>query len=110
MGYGIRSEDMAAISLLMADGDTAIETRELAARIETYQERTGAQFGVTDNDFHRALRQLGFEERLLSNSLEVGWGEAQRQLEATPLARWIPVMLSYRDVWFNDGGEDWWRT
>jgi hypothetical protein len=106
LAYAITSEDFLAICLILARGDTDLSTEEIIGRAEAYQEKVAGQFGVSNSDFRMAFWWLGIEVGLLKWDSMTESGQVLA-FQEIPLRQWIPPILQYADVYFNDEGEYW---
>jgi hypothetical protein len=107
MGHGIGAEDMAAILLLFADADPAMNMGEVMERLERFQESRNGFFGVSCRDFRLAFYQLGMELKMKMAGDD--WSGCFIP-DSDPIMVWIISLLNtYDHVYFNDGGESWHR-
>lgn len=102
MGYGIRSEDFAAIALFLAGGDADITLVALDARAATFFAARGRYMGTYEGDFRGALDALVYEtERdTMPRSAADTW-------ERRTLASALGPMLSYHEIYWNDSETSW---
>ena len=93
------TQDILAICLLLADGDTDTSLEQIINRAEEYQKIENRHFGISRRDFRNLLRMLVSWELRLKNFSE--------SLDDIKLHDVATSILEYRDVYFNDEGEHW---
>ena len=107
MGHGIGAEDIAAILLMFADADPAMNMGEVMERLERFQESQNGFFGVSCRDFRLAFYQLGLELKMQMAGDD--WPDCFIS-DNDPIMVWIISLLNtYDHVYFNEGGESWYR-
>jgi hypothetical protein len=103
MAAEISTESFAAVLLYLAEGDPGLDLGEMLARVEAWQERTNRYFGTSAYDVQGAIRELAWE----SSHALLREEQLEELYARTTLGDWLPVILSYRSVYFNDEGESW---
>ena len=106
MAYGIASNDFVALCLVLAEGDSALCLEEVIQRGEAEQAHYASHFGVSERDFRMAFVWLAIESEVVSLLAR----DLDKKLEAAfqqPLREWIPRILFYSEIYFNDEAEHW---
>lgn len=109
MGYGILSEDMLAICLLVAKGDVTMPMGEVVYRVEEFQREHGF-FGVSDTDFRSAFMHLAEFAGNGTKTREDIYLKSENPREIFDslfLRDFIMPVLGLCGIWFNDEGEAW---
>jgi hypothetical protein len=101
MGKSMSAADMVSIGLLLSNGKTDITLEELFGRVTKYQIENNLVFGVDEQDFSSSIAKLVFLELGLLNLNKI---DAFFKLTFKEI---IPVMLKFKEVYFNDEGEHW---
>lgn len=105
MAYAIRSEDLMAICIVLAEGDIDVDLSSVIARVESLQRDCGDHFGVWETDFRMSFFWLGYRNELYELNAIKPDGEVADF--AQPLSAWLDRLLGWREVYFNDEGEHW---
>jgi|GEM_PF-1578631 len=106
MSFGITAEDMVGICLVLADGNMMLSMEDVILQAEDFQKIKGIHFGVSWDDFRSCLFWLGYESGLYDLN-EVGENGEFPEMFQLPLLYWLPLILTYHVVYFNDEGESW---
>jgi hypothetical protein len=107
MGYGIPSEEMAAISLILVDGHVEANMLEVIRRAEAYQRTQDSCFGVTDLDFRHSLMWLAVYTDLWTWQTILQAESDDASFADHTLREFLPRMLRYSALYCNDEGEAW---
>ena len=99
MSAAILSQDILAICLIAAGGDTDLRLEEIIRRVENFQEHENRHFGISRRDFRAAFLSLCYWELEL---IKPG-----SKLDGIRLIDLIQDLLTYHDAWFNDEGVSW---
>jgi hypothetical protein len=110
MAHAIMAEDMLALCLLAAGGETRTPMGEVVRRIEAFQEKTGNHYGTSDRDFRNLFITLGrgagkdrFKWELYPQS-----DDPLVIFEGLRLLDFIEPVLRQHYAYFNDR-EEWWE-
>ena len=109
MSYAIAAEDMVGICLVLAEGNMMFSMEKVVLNAEAFQEEKKIHFGVGPTDFRNCLLTLGIETGLhdLDEVVhEVGSNGLTNTFQL-PVLYWLPMILSFHVVDFNDEGEYW---
>jgi hypothetical protein len=106
MSYGITAEDMVGICLVLAEGNVMLSMEDVILKAEEFQEIKKIHFGVGYEDFRNCIIWLGIENDLYKMTEVVKIGELPNPFKL-PLLYWLPLILSFHAVCFNDEGESW---
>lgn len=106
MSYALNSEDVLAICLILARGDTGAGMDQVMGWVAEYQEAVGDTFGTCEGDFQLLFTDLGLRSGLIE------WKDVSRMLSGleifhgVPLRRWIRPVLQQQEACFNDSDFD----
>lgn len=104
MAYGLDSEDVRALLIVLAGGDLDANLGTVIDRIEALQHLHEDHVGTTPNDLQMALFCLAAESRLLSCCDDP---EPLRLLRRMTIRDIAPPLLDRPGAWCNDEGEAW---
>ncbi len=103
------SEDLFAVCLLLAGGDTGKCIEEVIVLVEKYQLENDRHFGIARDDFRSLFYQLGVDLEVITYD-DILKGGVQKILMGIPLQSWISNILEYEDTYFNDEGGNWCKS
>jgi hypothetical protein len=101
MPGGLLSEDVAAVCLLLADGDVSWTFDRLARASEDLSGREGPRWLAADGDLPEALAGL---------LLQTEGPSAAMKPQAARLGDWLARMLDFDEVFFHDNGAQWTKS
>jgi hypothetical protein len=111
MAHAIMAEDMLALCLLVARGETRTPMGEVVKRIEAYQEKNGHYYGTSDRDFRNLFIIVGYSAGKDRWKWEF-YPQSDDPLvifEGLRLLDFIEPVLRKHYAYFNDS-EEWWEV
>ena len=106
---GLDAEAVAALCLLLAEGEAALPLPDLIDIIGATERRAHTSFGPVPGALSRALAGLGFEAGL-ADPESVRQGALDAALAQVSLGALLPHLFSRDRLWFADGGVHWTRA
>jgi hypothetical protein len=104
---GIEAEDVAALCLLLADGDLACSCADVADLIDATERRARSGFGPVPGVMRQAFAGLVLEAGLATPEELLITGTIDTALARIALGALLPAMLSRDRLWFSPGGVHW---
>jgi len=105
MAYPIPTSPFTAMAIFFAGGNVNSSLQKIFDMVLVWQKEHLHIFGVSEYDFQGAFFQLAYREGLVNVSDD----DVLEKLGELKLISFIPLMLKYHDVYFNDEGENWYN-